>query len=101
MIYLSETVWITKLGKIISDKTYNVWKALYEGLTKYHDLLFERKKLIDETTGLYDRNKELKKLLTSYMNREENDKLIVKPLESIKEDEMRYAMSDLGAPGEQ
>lgn len=66
MKYLSEIYWL-KLGKIISEKTFNVWKALDKGLTNYHDLLFERKELVDDIKGLYDKNKELKKLLKQYM----------------------------------
>jgi hypothetical protein len=66
MKYLSEVYW-TKLGNIISQKTYNVWKALDKGLTSYHDLLFERKQLVDETKTYLDKNSELKKLLRQYM----------------------------------
>ena len=64
--FYSETYW-NKLGNIISDKTFNVWKALEKGLTNYHDLLFERKKLVDEVKESQEKNKELKKLLNQYM----------------------------------
>ena len=66
MNYQSENYWI-KLVKIISDKTYNVWKSLDKGLLNYHDLLFERKKLVDQTRYLLDKNTELKNLLKKYM----------------------------------
>jgi hypothetical protein len=66
MNYQSEVYW-TKLSSIISEKTYNVWKALDKGLLSYHDLLFERKKLVEETKSQMDKNKELKDLLRQYM----------------------------------
>jgi hypothetical protein len=66
MNYQSEVYW-TKLSAIISEKTYNVWKSLDKGLLSYHDLLFERKKLVEETKGQMDKNKELKDLLRQYM----------------------------------
>ncbi len=64
--FYSETYW-TKLGKVISQKTFNVWKALETGLTNYHDMLFERKELVDEVKEAQERNRELKKLLNQYM----------------------------------
>jgi hypothetical protein len=64
--FYSETYW-NKLGNIISDKTYNVWKALENGLINYHDMLFERKKLVDEVKEAQEQNRELKKLLNQYM----------------------------------
>ena len=67
MRYFGEVYW-TKLSNIISDKTYNVWKALDKGLLKYHDLLFERKQLINETKNLYDENRELKTILKGYLD---------------------------------
>lgn len=66
MKFYSESYW-NKLGKIISDKTFNVWKALEKGLTNYHDMLFERKKLVDEVKDAQEKNRELKKLLNQYM----------------------------------
>ena len=66
MKFYSETYW-NKLGKIISDKTFNVWIALEKGLTNYHDMLFERKKLVEEVKDAQEKNKELKKLLHQYM----------------------------------
>ena len=66
MNYQSENYWI-KLVKIISDKTYNVWKSLDKGLLSYHDLLFDRKKLVDQTKFLLEKNTELKNLLKKYM----------------------------------
>ena len=97
MIYLSEKVWNEKLGKIISDKTYSVWKSLYSGLTKYHDLLFERKKVINETNDLYEKNKELKNLLKAYMNKEDNQALRVPPHQTIKIEKINFALSELGS----
>lgn len=96
MIYLSETVWNEKFSKIISEKTFSVWKSLYKGLSKYHDLLFERKKVIGETRSLYEKNKELKDLLRSYMNKEENHSLKIPPHQTIKIEKINFALSDIG-----
>ena len=94
MKYLSELYW-TKLSKIISEKTFNVWKALYRGLTNYHDLLFDRKKIVDELKTLYDKNKELKKLLNQYMESEDNKALRIPPYQTIKRADLNFAMSEL------
>ncbi len=66
MKFYSETYW-NKLSKIISDKTFNVWKALEKGLINYHDMLFERKKLFEDVKEAQEKNRELKKLLNQYM----------------------------------
>jgi len=92
--YLSEGYW-TKLGKIISEKTFNVWKALDKGLCKYHDLLFERKKLLNEVKSSYEKNKELKKLLNQYMDSDDNKSLIIPPYQSIKKSNLNFALSNI------
>lgn len=78
MKYLSETYW-EKLGKTISDKTFNVWKALDISLSSYHKLLFERKKLVENVQNLNEQHKELEGLLDHYQNCDTNKKLIFKP----------------------
>jgi hypothetical protein len=83
MKYLSETYW-EKLGNTISDKTYNVWKALDTALTDYHDLLFERKELVENVKDLNEKHGELQKLLTQYMNSDVNRDLIIPPHKTIK-----------------
>ena len=83
MKYLSETYW-EKLGKTISQKTYNVWKALDNSLTAYHDLLFERKQLVENVKDLNEKHGELQKLLTQYMNSDINKELIFPPHKSLK-----------------
>ena len=83
MKYLSETYW-EKLGNTISQKTYNVWKALDNSLTMYHDLLFERKQLVEQVKDLNEKHGELQKLLTQYMNSDINKELIFPPHKSIK-----------------
>ena len=83
MKYLSETYW-EKLGKTISQKTYNVWKALDNSLTAYHDLLFERKQLVENVKDLNEKHNELQKLLTQYMNSDINKELIFPPHKSLK-----------------
>lgn len=94
MKYLSEIYW-TKLGNIISPKTFNVWKALYKGLTNYHDLLFDRKQLVDETKALYDKNTELKRLLQQYMQSDDNKALKIPPHQTIKRENLNIAMSNI------
>lgn len=94
MKYLSEIYWI-KLGKIISDKTFNVWKALDRGLTKYHDILFERKRIVDDVKSLYEKNKELKKLLNQYMESDDNKALKVPPYQTIKRGDLNFALSEI------
>lgn len=74
--FYSETYW-TKLGRIISIKTFNVWKALETGLTNYHDMLFERKELVYEVKEAQERNRELKKLLNQYMESDVCRKYII------------------------
>ena len=83
MKYLSETYW-EKLGNTISQKTYNVWKALDNSLTAYHDLLFERKQLVESVKDLNEKHGELQKLLTQYMNSDINKELIFPPHKSLK-----------------
>jgi len=83
MKYLSETYW-EKLGNTISQKTYNVWKALDNSLTAYHDLLFERKQLVENVRDLNEKHAELQKLLTQYMNSDINKDLIFPPHKSLK-----------------
>ena len=83
MKYLSETYW-EKLGNTISQKTYNVWKALDNSLTAYHDLLFERKQLVESVKDLNEKHSELQKLLTQYMNSDINKELIFPPHKSLK-----------------
>lgn len=82
MKYLSETYW-EKLGNTISEKTFNVWKALDVSLSSYHQLLFERKELVESVKDLNEKHSELKKLLTNYMNSDINRELIVPPHKSI------------------
>ena len=83
MKYLSETYW-EKLGNTISEKTYNVWKALDTALTAYHDLLFERKELVESVKDLNEKHSELQKLLTQYMNSDVNRELCIPPHKTIK-----------------
>lgn len=78
MKYLSETYW-EKLGNTISEKTYNVWKALDVSLTAYHKLLFERKKLVEGVRDLTEKRIELEKLLTQYRESDMNHELRFPP----------------------
>jgi len=95
MRYLGEVYW-KKLSSIISDKTYNVWKALDKALLKYHDLLFERKQLINDTKSLYDENKELKIILKGYLDSNLNDALKIPPTQTIKIDYKQLSLNSSG-----
>ena len=94
MKYRSEIYW-TRMSKIITEKTFNVWKALDKGLTNYHDLLFERKKLANEVKIMYEKNKELKKLLTQYMDSDDNKALRIPPYQTLKRVDLNFALSDI------
>ena len=73
-----------------------MWKALYTGLSKYHEILFERKKLVNETSMLYEKNAALKRQLQNYLDREDNRYLLIPPYLN-KEDKIKFALSDLGS----
>ena len=85
MKYLSETYW-EKLGNTISQKTFNIWKALDVALSAYHNLLFERKELVEEVKDLNEKHTELEKLLTNYTNSDINRQLIVPPHKYMKQE---------------
>lgn len=97
IVYLSDTVWNVQLGNLISKKTISVWNSLLNGLTKYHEKLSERKKLILETNKLHEKNKELKNLLKVFIDKEDNKALLVPPYQTIKVDKFNYAFSELGS----
>ena len=78
MKYLSETYW-EKLGNTISEKTFNVWKALDVALTSYHKLLFERKTLVENVRELNEKHGELDKLLNQYRESDVNRELRFPP----------------------
>ncbi|XP_034950932.1 dynein regulatory complex protein 1 isoform X2 [Chelonus insularis] len=51
---------------IFSSKKEKLWDALMIGLKKYHEILRERQKLINETEAIQKQNSELRRLLESY-----------------------------------
>ena len=50
-------------SNVIAPKTFRVWGALEEFMTKYHGLLDGRARLIEDTNRLRSQNDELKMLL--------------------------------------
>lgn len=64
----------------------NVWKALKQALTKYYDLLTQRKLLIEETGTLNQQGQELKTLMNQYLQAGVNNELQVPPTDVIKLD---------------
>lgn len=63
-----------------------VWKALKQALTKYYDLLTNRKLLIEETGTLNQQGQELKTLMNQYLQAGVNQELKVPPTDVIKLD---------------
>lgn len=55
------------LTQVLPERTFRVWKVLDKSLSKYYELLKERKELIDSTVQLHNQNEELKKLLNNYL----------------------------------
>ena len=72
---------------VLSDPKLQLWKALEQGLTKYYELLMQRKNLIDETGNLNQQGQELKTLMNQYLQAGVNHELKVPPTETMKLDQ--------------
>lgn len=64
----------------------NVWKSLEQALSKYYNLLTQRKLLIEETGTLNQQGQELKTLMNQYLQAGVNQDLKVPPTDVIKLD---------------
>jgi dynein regulatory complex protein 1 len=73
-----------RMGHVIPDMNFRVWKALEVFLKKYYDLLKKRSKSIDSAVGLQKQNEELKQLLDQYLGSKVNEELQVPPTHVIR-----------------
>merc|ERR1711937_1104933 len=73
-----------RMGHVIPDMNFRVWKALEVFLKKYYDLLQKRSKAIDSAVGLQKQNEELKQLLDQYLGSKVNEELQVPPTHVIR-----------------
>jgi len=71
-----------KLTHVLPDHTFRIWGVLDKSLSKYHDLLLDRQKLIEQTGDLHNQNEELKNLLNQYF--QINHELIIPPTKMIQ-----------------
>jgi len=76
-----KVIW-EKLTHVLPDHTFRIWGVLDKSLSKYHDLLLERQKLIEQTGDLHNQNEELKNLLNQYF--QINHELIIPPTKMIQ-----------------
>jgi len=76
-----KVVW-EKLIQVLPDHTFRIWGVLDKSLSKYHDLLLDRQKLIEQTGELHNQNEELKNLLNQYF--QINHELIIPPTKMIQ-----------------
>mmetsp|Transcript_8300 Transcript_8300/g.21013 ORF Transcript_8300/g.21013 Transcript_8300/m.21013 type:complete len:666 (-) Transcript_8300:22-2019(-) len=73
-----------RMGHVIPDMNFRVWKALDVYLKKYYDLLQRRSKAIDSAVGMQKQNEELKQLLDQYLGSKVNEELQVPPTHVIR-----------------
>mmetsp|Transcript_11139 Transcript_11139/g.25266 ORF Transcript_11139/g.25266 Transcript_11139/m.25266 type:complete len:671 (+) Transcript_11139:64-2076(+) len=73
-----------RMGHVIPDMNFRVWKALEVFLKKYYDLLQKRSKSIDSAVGMQKQNEELKLLLDQYLGSKVNEELQVPPTHVIR-----------------
>ncbi|XP_054978166.1 dynein regulatory complex protein 1 [Sorex araneus] len=67
------------LATVIPDSTQRLWDALYMALEKYHRILTQRFKLLQENQGVELQNSELQALLQHYLSAKINFELQVPP----------------------
>lgn len=65
-----EKLFWLKSSQVLEDDTFNVWKILDKQLAKYHELLMQRKEVIQSNEDMKKQNEELKKLLRQYAQQE-------------------------------
>mmetsp|Transcript_21756 Transcript_21756/g.38264 ORF Transcript_21756/g.38264 Transcript_21756/m.38264 type:complete len:675 (-) Transcript_21756:124-2148(-) len=73
-----------RMGHVIPDMNFRVWKALDIFLKKYYALLQKRSKAIDSAVVLQKQNEELKQLLDQYLGSKVNEELQVPPTHVIR-----------------
>merc|ERR1712151_1390550 len=73
-----------RMGHVIPDMNYRVWKALDVFLRKYYELHQKRSKAIDAAVNMQKQNEELKQLLDQYLGSKVNEELQVPPTHVIR-----------------
>jgi dynein regulatory complex protein 1 len=73
-----------RMGHVVPEMNFRVWKALDGFLKKYYDKLQRRAKSIDEAVNLQKQNDELKQLLDRYLGSKVNEDLQVPPTHVIR-----------------
>merc|ERR1719482_2292707 len=73
-----------RMGHVIPDMNFRVWKALDVFLKKYYDLLQKRSESIDGAVNMQKQNEELKQLLDQYLGSKVNEELQVPPTHVIR-----------------
>eukprot|EP00116_Pleurobrachia_bachei_P001202 sb/3461464/ len=81
------------LANILPNSHELKWDALLEGLQKYHGVLAQRAKLIEDTDKLQNQNSELRMLLQQYIGSRVNQDLQIPPTHTIPSEVLRdYAI---------
>merc|ERR1712050_231819 len=73
-----------RMGHVIPDMNFRVWRALDAFLKKYYSLLQKRSKAIDGAVSMQKQNEELKQLLDQYLGSKVNEELQVPPTHVIR-----------------
>merc|ERR1711977_509272 len=73
-----------RMGHVIPDMNFRVWKALDLFLQKYYESLGSRAKSIDAAVNMQKQNEELKQLLDQYLGPKVNEELQVPPTHVIR-----------------
>lgn len=82
-----------KLSQGLPSSHEKIWDALIDGLDKYHTVLSQRSKLIEETDKLQNQNGELRMLLQQYIGSRVNQDLQIPPTRTIPTEMLRdYAL---------
>merc|ERR1719311_1132940 len=73
-----------RMGHVVPDMNFRVWKALDLFLKKYYESLQARSKSIDAAVSMQKQNEELKQLLDQYLGSKVNEELQVPPTHVIR-----------------
>eukprot|EP00746_Dinoflagellata_sp_MGD_P161331 gnl/MRDRNA2_/MRDRNA2_88425_c0_seq1.p1 gnl/MRDRNA2_/MRDRNA2_88425_c0~~gnl/MRDRNA2_/MRDRNA2_88425_c0_seq1.p1 ORF type:complete len:684 (+),score=248.70 gnl/MRDRNA2_/MRDRNA2_88425_c0_seq1:133-2184(+) len=73
-----------RMGHVVPDMNFRVWKALDLFLQKYYESLGSRAKSIDAAVNMQKQNEELKQLLDQYLGSKVNEELQVPPTHVIR-----------------
>jgi dynein regulatory complex protein 1 len=73
-----------RMGHVVPDMNFRVWKALDLFLKKYFESLGARAKSIDAAVNMQKQNEELKQLLDQYLGSKVNEELQVPPTHVIR-----------------